>query len=150
MKNMKKIIRLLTLLLLFGPLSGCSQAALASNNKTQQIQQLKKNSSSLKKKLAVKEYQSASLKKKWQSVKAAQQQSSASLSSQPSSSAVSASSSSSSANQVITGQGQIIGNRNSHIYHVPRQTGYKMNAANAVYFSTEAQAQAAGYRKALR
>lgn len=46
--------------------------------------------------------------------------------------------------------GQIIGNRNSKIYHVPGQSGYRMNSANAVTFDTEAQAQAAGYRKALR
>lgn len=47
-------------------------------------------------------------------------------------------------------QGQIVGNINSKIYHVPGQAGYHMNAANAVYFQTEQQAQAAGYRKALR
>ncbi|WP_345803724.1 hypothetical protein [Liquorilactobacillus sicerae] len=148
---MRKIIRLLVLLLLFAPLSGCSQAVLASvDSKTQQIQQLKKTSSSLKQKLAAKKYQSASLKSKWQSDKNAQQPEAVSASGQSSSSAVSTSSSSSSADQITTGQGQIVGNRNSHIYHVPGQAGYKMNAANAVYFSTEAQAQAAGYRKALR
>lgn len=47
-------------------------------------------------------------------------------------------------------QGKIVGNVNSKIYHVPGQAGYKMNAANAQYFNTEAQAQAAGYRKAMR
>lgn len=47
-------------------------------------------------------------------------------------------------------QGQIVGNKNSHIYHVPGQAGYHMNSSNAVYFSTEAQAQANGYRKVLR
>lgn len=47
-------------------------------------------------------------------------------------------------------QGKIVGNKNSHIYHVPGQAGYRMNSSNAVYFNTEAQAQAAGYRKALR
>ncbi|MFT9004933.1 MAG: hypothetical protein ABF991_09525 [Liquorilactobacillus hordei] len=46
--------------------------------------------------------------------------------------------------------GKIIGNSNSHIYHVPGQAGYHMNSANAVYFNTEADAQAAGYRKSLR
>ncbi|MDA5388556.1 DNA/RNA non-specific endonuclease [Loigolactobacillus backii] len=52
---------------------------------------------------------------------------------------------------VTTGnQGEIIGNLNSHIYHVPGQSGYHMNAANAIYFNTEAEAQAAGYRKSLR
>jgi hypothetical protein len=46
--------------------------------------------------------------------------------------------------------GRIIGNKNSHIYHVPGQAGYRMNSANAVYFASEAAAKAAGYRKALR
>ncbi|WP_341778376.1 sunset domain-containing protein [Levilactobacillus sp. HBUAS70063] len=45
---------------------------------------------------------------------------------------------------------QIVGNRNSKIYHTPDQAGYHMNSSNAVYFQTEAQAKAAGYRKALR
>jgi len=45
---------------------------------------------------------------------------------------------------------KIVGNRNSKIYHTPDQAGYHMNSSNAVYFSTEAQAKAAGYRKALR
>ncbi|WP_225047057.1 DNA-entry nuclease [Lacticaseibacillus kribbianus] len=45
---------------------------------------------------------------------------------------------------------RIIGNVNSKIYHVPGQAGYHMNPANAVYFATEAEAQAAGYRKAKR
>ena len=44
--------------------------------------------------------------------------------------------------------GKIVGNRNSHIYHVPGQAGYRMNSANAIYFNSEAEAQAAGYRKA--
>jgi DNA-entry nuclease len=62
-----------------------------------------------------------------------------------------ATSSSSDTNDVNTAtQGQIVGNINSKIYHVPGQAGYHMNAGNAVYFQTEQQAQAAGYRKALR
>ncbi|MFD1318381.1 DNA/RNA non-specific endonuclease [Loigolactobacillus zhaoyuanensis] len=47
-------------------------------------------------------------------------------------------------------QGQIVGNVNSKIYHTPDQAGYNMSAANAIYFNTEAEAQAAGYRKSLR
>lgn len=47
-------------------------------------------------------------------------------------------------------QGVIVGNANSMIYHVPGQRGYRMNSANAVYFNSEAEAQAAGYRKSLR
>lgn len=46
--------------------------------------------------------------------------------------------------------GKIVGNRNSKIYHIPGQAGYRMNSANAVYFNSEAEAKAAGYRKALR
>ncbi|MFD0897513.1 DNA/RNA non-specific endonuclease [Loigolactobacillus binensis] len=53
--------------------------------------------------------------------------------------------------QINTGtQGKIVGNVNSKIYHTPDQAGYNMNATNAVYFTTEAEAQAAGYRKSLR
>ncbi|WP_125762121.1 sunset domain-containing protein [Companilactobacillus hulinensis] len=44
--------------------------------------------------------------------------------------------------------GQIVGNKNSHIYHVPGQRGYNMNSSNAVYFQTEQEAINAGYRKA--
>ena len=47
-------------------------------------------------------------------------------------------------------QGSIIGNSRTMIYHTPEQHGYRMNSANAVYFKTEAEAQAAGYRKASR
>lgn len=46
--------------------------------------------------------------------------------------------------------GMIVGNANSHIYHTPDQQGYHMNPANAVYFNSEAEAQAAGFRKSLR
>lgn len=47
-------------------------------------------------------------------------------------------------------QGTIVGNSKTMIYHTPEQAGYRMNSANAVYFNSEAEAQAAGYRKALR
>ncbi|WP_230678538.1 sunset domain-containing protein [Lacticaseibacillus zhaodongensis] len=53
-------------------------------------------------------------------------------------------------NLTTGGQGKIIGNANSKIYHVPGQAGYRMNSANAVYFNTEAEARAAGYRRSLR
>ncbi len=53
--------------------------------------------------------------------------------------------------QVYTGTSQqIIGNARSHIYHVPGQAGYHMNSANAIYFGSEAEAQANGYRRAQR
>ncbi|WP_224155875.1 hypothetical protein [Leuconostoc gelidum] len=49
--------------------------------------------------------------------------------------------------QVYTGTSQqIIGNAKSHIYHVPGQAGYYMDSANAIYFGSEAEAQANGYR----
>ncbi len=38
----------------------------------------------------------------------------------------------------------------SMIYHVSGQRGHRMNSSNAVYFNTEAEAQAAGYRRSLR
>lgn len=47
-------------------------------------------------------------------------------------------------------QGTIVGNSQTMIYHTPDQKGYRMNSANAVYFKSEADAQAAGYRKSLR
>lgn len=46
--------------------------------------------------------------------------------------------------------GLIVGNARTKIYHTPDQQGYHMNSANAVYFHSEAEAQAAGYRKSLR
>jgi len=46
--------------------------------------------------------------------------------------------------------GVIVGNARSKIYHTPDQQSYHMNSANAVYFNSEAEAQAAGYRKSLR
>ena len=45
---------------------------------------------------------------------------------------------------------RIIGNKRSKIYHVPGQAGYHMNSSNAVFFNSEKEAIAAGYRKALR
>ena len=170
MKNMKKIFKVLSCLLLFGLLGGCSQqqsvAVSASSGSyhsqlVKQKKRLQKTSSSLKEKLAVKRYQSSSMKTQWKSqrslLQASQTASSNTATASTSAAISSAQTASSSAtttrstNQITTGQSRkIIGNKNSHIYHVPGQAGYKINAANAVYFSTEAQAQAAGYRKALR
>ena len=48
-----------------------------------------------------------------------------------------------------TATGPIIGNRNSKIYHLPNCTDYsKVSERNRVPFKSEAEAQAAGYRKA--
>jgi endonuclease YncB( thermonuclease family) len=48
-----------------------------------------------------------------------------------------------------TAIGPIIGNRNSKIYHLPNCPDYsKVSEHNRVPFKTEAEAQAAGYRKA--
>lgn len=50
-----------------------------------------------------------------------------------------------------TGQGIIKGNKNSKIYHLPGQRDYdKISPKNVVYFNSEAEAQAAGYRVAKR
>ena len=46
--------------------------------------------------------------------------------------------------------GMIVGNAHSKIYHTPDQQGYHMNSANAAYFNSEAEVQAARYRKSLR
>ena len=46
--------------------------------------------------------------------------------------------------------GQIKGNRNSKIYHTPGQRDYAKTKSNVQCFDTEAEAQAAGYRHALR
>lgn len=54
-----------------------------------------------------------------------------------------------SGNDMITGDDhRIVGNVNSHVYHMPGQRGYSMKSRNAVYFQTEQEAQNAGYRKA--
>ncbi|MFD1420149.1 sunset domain-containing protein [Lactiplantibacillus songbeiensis] len=47
-------------------------------------------------------------------------------------------------------QGVIIGNKRSKIYHVYSQHNYRMAGKNVETFNTEAEAQAAGYRKSLR
>ena len=48
-----------------------------------------------------------------------------------------------------TAIGPIIGNRSSKIYHLPNCPDYsKVSERNRVPFKTEAEAQAAGYRKA--
>ncbi|MFC6201316.1 cell surface protein [Lactiplantibacillus nangangensis] len=46
--------------------------------------------------------------------------------------------------------GRIVGNSRSKIYHVETGHNYHMAGKNAVYFQTEAAAQAAGYRKSMR
>ncbi len=46
--------------------------------------------------------------------------------------------------------GRIVGNARSKIYHVPGQAGYNMNSANTVFFNSEQEAIAAGYRRAKR
>jgi outer membrane biosynthesis protein TonB len=44
--------------------------------------------------------------------------------------------------------GQVKGNRSSKIYHVPGGGSYSQTKANVQCFDTEAQAQAAGFRRA--
>lgn len=45
-------------------------------------------------------------------------------------------------------QGNIIGNKNSKVYHMPGAGGNLPAEKNRVYFKTEAEAKAAGYRAA--
>jgi hypothetical protein len=53
------------------------------------------------------------------------------------------------AKPTTTATGPIIGNRNSKIYHLPNCPDFsKVSERNRVPFKTEAEAQAAGYRKA--
>lgn len=55
------------------------------------------------------------------------------------------------AGKIYTGNSnEIVGNARTHKYHVPGQAGYNMNAANAVYFNSEEEAQAAGYVRSKR
>lgn len=51
---------------------------------------------------------------------------------------------------VATDSGGIIGDVNSHIYHLPGQKQYHIKAENVIHFTTEAAAQAAGYRRSKR
>ncbi|CAH0416856.1 hypothetical protein KAR50_07420 [Periweissella fabaria] len=51
---------------------------------------------------------------------------------------------------VATNSGGIIGDVNSHIYHLPSQKQYHIKAENVIHFTTEAEAQAAGYRRSKR
>lgn len=46
------------------------------------------------------------------------------------------------------GAGQIIGDKKSHVYHLPGDKYMLPAQQNRVYFKTEAQAKAAGYRHA--
>lgn len=55
------------------------------------------------------------------------------------------------ASGVPQGKGHIRGNRNSRIYHLPQDASYhKISPRNIILFETEAQAKAAGYRRAKR
>lgn len=47
-------------------------------------------------------------------------------------------------------KGLIVGSKTTKVYHLPGQRKYRISAKNRVYFKTEAQAKAAGYRKSLR
>ncbi|WP_308556641.1 DNA/RNA non-specific endonuclease [uncultured Lactobacillus sp.] len=52
--------------------------------------------------------------------------------------------------KISTANYRVIGNKRSKIYHVANGENYHMDPANAVYFSSEAAAKRAGYRKSLR
>lgn len=86
----------------------------------------------------------------------ASSQSSTDTSSENKNSDTSAGESTNNANESQTGKiytgnsNKIVGNARTHKYHVPGQAGYNMNAANAVYFDSEEEAQAAGYVRSKR
>ena len=44
--------------------------------------------------------------------------------------------------------GNIVGNKRTHVYHMPGDRGQWPDPKNRVYFRTEADAQAAGYHRA--
>jgi hypothetical protein len=48
----------------------------------------------------------------------------------------------------MRGQGQIVGNKNTKVYHLPGDTGNMPAEKNRVYFRTEREAIAAGYHVA--
>jgi hypothetical protein len=48
----------------------------------------------------------------------------------------------------MTGHGQIIGNKNTKVYHLPGDTGNMPAEKNRVYFRSEREAVAAGYHVA--
>ena len=50
----------------------------------------------------------------------------------------------------IACKGKIKGNANSRIYHVPGGSYYESTKDNIVWFCSEAEAEAAGYRKSKR
>lgn len=52
--------------------------------------------------------------------------------------------------RVATDSGGVIADVNSHIYHLSGQKKYHIKPENVVRFATEADAQAAGYRRAKR
>ncbi|USS93112.1 hypothetical protein M8332_05820 [Fructilactobacillus ixorae] len=52
--------------------------------------------------------------------------------------------------KVNSASGPVIGNSRTMTYHTSNQANYKISSSNTVYFSSEAEAQAAGYHKALR
>lgn len=53
-------------------------------------------------------------------------------------------------NKISTAHYKVVGNKNSMIYHVMSGQNYHMSSKNAVYFTSEAAAKRAGYRKSLR
>lgn len=48
----------------------------------------------------------------------------------------------------LFGKGKIIGNKNTHVYHLPGDKGNLPEMKNRVYFRTEAEARRAGYHLA--
>ncbi|KRK81205.1 sunset domain-containing protein [Companilactobacillus nodensis] len=118
----------------------------AQENKTQsQVTDIKNQEEEAKK--AAAEQQAAAEKQQQEQQKQAEK-AAKQAQYQANTSTSSSSSTSSRGDMNTSSSGQIVGNKNSHIYHVPGQRGYNMNSSNAVYFQNEQDALNAGYRKA--
>ena len=48
----------------------------------------------------------------------------------------------------MAAMGRIVGNKRTHVYHLPGTPGALPSAANQVYFTSEAAAMRAGYHRA--
>ncbi|WP_053085060.1 hypothetical protein [Companilactobacillus heilongjiangensis] len=97
-----------------------------------------------------KEQEQQAAAQKQQAEQAKQQQEQAAAAQKQQQSQQSASQTQTKGDMNTSDSGSIVGNVNSHIYHVPGQAGYNMNSSNAVYFHNEQEAINAGYRRAKR
>ncbi|KRO00061.1 hypothetical protein [Companilactobacillus kimchiensis] len=95
-----------------------------------------------------KDDQAAAQKQQEEQAKAAKKQQEQAQQTQAQSSQATSQTTSQTKGDMNTGDtGTVVGNSQSHIYHVPGQRGYNMNSSNAVYFNNEQDAINAGYRR---